>query len=222
MKFFYANALVWMSLLAVFSTLKAQAQEVGGGAVVVDPAISTSATAAVQKLGIEMMKGNFKYGIDHIYPRWKRRLAKRHGGMEKLDAALTQSAQQQIKMQMKVVGYRAGQPTAFFSVWKAKKINPKTGKPIIDAVGREVIVSHWLAVVPTVVRVKIPDPQRGGMLREIEESSYALAVSEKGSGNWHFLTGLKPTIQDLRSLFPSLPADEKALRLPPSKAREIK
>lgn len=211
-----------IALAGCIMTGVVQAQEVGGGAVAVDPMISNSAKTAVQKLGVEMMKGNFQYGIDHMYPRWKRRLAARQGGMEKLNAALAQSVQQQIKMQMKVVGYQVGQPTAFFSVWRAKKIDPNTGKPIIDATGRERVVSHWLAIVPTVVRVKIPDPQRGGMIREIEESSYAIAISEKGSYNWHFMTGMKPTIQDLRSLFPSLPADEKALHLPPSKAREIK
>ena len=212
----------WVTLCSSFTASQALGQEIGGGAVVVDPAISNAAKVAVQKLGIEMMKGNFQHGIDNMYPRWKRRLAKRAGSMAKLDAALAQSTQQQVKMQMKVVGYQASQPTAFFSVWKAKKVDPRTGKPVIDAVGREVIVSHWLAVVPTIVRVRVPDPQRGGLMREIEETGYALAVSEKGSSQWHFLTGLKPTIQDLRSLFPSLPADEKALHLPASKVREIK
>jgi len=197
-------------------------QEIGGGAVAVDPAIADSARAAVQKLGVELMKDNFQYGIDKMYPRWKRRLAKRQGGMDKLNAALAQAVQQQVRLRMKVVGYQAGQPTAFFSVWKAKKIDPRTGRPAIDATGREKIVSHWLAVVPTVVRVKIPDPQRGGLIREIEEKSYTMVDSEKGSNEWHFMTTMKPSIRDLRSLFPSLPADVKSLNLPPSGAREIK
>jgi len=220
--FFFTRALI-VAIAGCVSSASVNAQEIGGGVVAVDPAISDSAKAAVQKLGVEMMKGNFKYSIDRMYPRWKRRLAARQGGgMAKLDAALANTIQQQVKMQMKVVGYQVKDPTAFFSVWKAKKIDPNTGEPIIDATGREKIVSHWLAIVPTVVRVKIPDPQRGGMIRQIEESSYAIAISEKGSNDWHFMTGMKPSVQDLRSLFPSLPADEKALRLPPSKAREIK
>ncbi|MBK1829480.1 hypothetical protein JIN77_01985 [Verrucomicrobiaceae bacterium R5-34] len=219
---FFSTSLLTAATAVCVSIGSVHAQEVGQGAVAVDPLISNSARAAVQKLGIEMMKGNFQYSIDRMYPRWKRRLAVRNGGMVKLDAALAQSVQQQLNMQMKVVGYTVGHPTAFFSVWKAKKIDANTGKPVIDATGRERIVSHWLAVVPTVVRVKIPDPQRGNMIREIEESSYTIAISEKGSNDWHFMTGMKPSIQDLRSLFPSLPADEKALHLPPSKAREIK
>ncbi len=56
------------------------------GQVAVDHNVATSAQAAVQKLGLEMMKGNFKFGQDRIYPRWKRRLAKRVGSMEKLEA----------------------------------------------------------------------------------------------------------------------------------------
>ncbi|BDS05788.1 hypothetical protein NT6N_08280 [Oceaniferula spumae] len=218
---FFTPALI-STLVSISLTSSSPAQEIGGGAVAVDPMISDSARAAVQKLGVEMIKGNFQYSIDRIYPRWKRRLAMRNGGMEKLDAALAQSVQGQIKMQMKVVGYQVGQPTAFFSVWRAKKIDAATGKPVIDATGREVIVTHWLAVVPTVIRVKVPDPNMGGKIREIEESTYSLAISEKGSNDWYFMTGMKPTVQDLRSLFPSLPADEKALHLPPSKAREIK
>ena len=216
------NSLCCALALVFFSAPRVHAQEIGAGPVAVDPVIADSAQAAVQRLGLEMMKDNFQYGIDNMYPRWKRRLAKRMGGMDKLDAALAKSTQQQMKMRMKVVGYKAGRPTAFFSVWRAKKIDPNTGKPLIDATGRETIVSHWLAVVPTTVRVRIPDPQQGGKIREIEESSYTTVVSEKGSNKWHFMTTMKPTVQDLRSLFPSLPADEKALNLPPSKAREIK
>lgn len=221
-KHFAITVFSLVTLCSVSMSPQLQGQEVGEGAVIVDPAISASAKAAVQKLGLEMMKGNFQHGVNNMYPRWKRRLAKRLGSMAKLDAALARSTQQQVKMQMKVVGYQVGEPTSFFSVWKAKKIDSKTGKPFIDATGREQVISHWLAVVPTVVRVRVPDPQKGGVIREIEESGYVLAVSEKGSSQWHFLTAMKPSIQDLRSLFPSLPADEKALRLPPSKAREIK
>ena len=92
----------------------------------------------------------------------------------------------------------------------------------MDAAGREVIVEHWLAVVPTVTRVKIADKQKGGLIRTLEETSYTLAVSEKGKNDWHFMTGMKPTLQDLRSMFPSLPPEEKDLRLPVSSAKEIK
>jgi hypothetical protein len=196
-----------------------QAQE--PGLVVADPQVAASAQAAVQKMGIEMMKGNFNYGNERMYPRWKRRLAKRHGGMAKLEARLASAAQQQVKIGMMVTAFHASLPTRFFSVWRAKK-RDAAGNPVMDATGREVIVEHWLAVVPTVTRVKIADPQRGGKIRTLEESSYTMAVSEKGKNEWYFLTGMKPTIQDLRSLFPSLPPSEKDLGLPVSSAREIK
>jgi hypothetical protein len=190
--------------------------------VVVEQVVENSAQAAVQKLGLEMMKGNFKYGHERMYPRWKRRLATRHGGMEKLDAALKASAHQKINMSLAVTGYRADRPTAFFSVWKARKIDPRSGKPLIDATGREIVVEHWLAIVPTMTRVKVPDMQRGGKIRVLEEDGYAVAIAEKGTHDWYFMTGMKPTINDLRSLFPSLPPTAKELRLPESKVREIK
>ncbi|MFK7910585.1 MAG: hypothetical protein AB8F34_08280 [Akkermansiaceae bacterium] len=192
------------------------------GRVAVEPAVAVSAQAAVQKLGQEMMKGNFEYGQQRMYPRWKRRLAKRYGGMEKLEAALAGAAQQKIKMRLAVVAFQADRPTSFFSVWRTKKFNPLTNKPVKDAAGNFVIVEHWLAFVPTTTRVKIPDSNQGGKMVTAEEKSYTTVISEKGSNDWYFMTGLKPSIQDLRGLFPTLPPKKEELGLPPSSAREIK
>ncbi len=192
------------------------------GRVAVAPAVAVSAQVAVQKLGQEMMKGNFEYGQQRMYPRWKRRLAKRYGGMEKLNAALASAAQQKIKMRLSVVAFQAARPTSFFSVWRAKKIDPKTNLPMKDAAGNFIIVEHWLSFVPTTTRVKIPDPDQGGKMRVLEEQSYTTAISEKGTNDWYFMTGLTPTIQDLRGMFPTLPPKKDELGLPPSSAREIK
>ena len=209
-------------LYSLIALLLVCAPRVDAQRVVVDPAIADSAQAAVQRLGLERMKGNFRYGQDRMYPRWKRRLAKRLGGMDKIEQQFVAGEQQRIKMGLVVTDYRAGAPRAFFDVWRAKKLDARTGKPIADASGHEIIVEHWLAVVPTVTRVKLPDRQQGGKIREIEEQSYTIAICEKGSNDWYFLTGMKPTVQDLRSLFPSLPLDEKELGLPIPSAREIK
>ena len=94
--------------------------------------------------------------------------------------------------------------------------------PVEDALGKVIIVEHWLAVVPTTTRVRVPDAKLVGKNYVLEEQSYTIAISEKGSNIWSFLTGMKPTIQELRSLFPSLPRGEKELGLPKSSAREIK
>lgn len=190
--------------------------------VAVSDTVAKSAQLAVQRFGLEMMKGNFSYGHERMYPRWKRRLAARYGGVDKLNKQLQVAANQKVNLKFTVSAFHASLPTSFFNVWRAKKIDDLTGLPIKDSQGREVITENWLAIVPTVTRVKIPDPDKGGMVRELEETGYTIAVSEKGSNNWYFLTGLKPTVQDLRSLFPSLPPNETELGLPASSAREIK
>lgn len=205
-----------------FSSVWAQSGEQAQGLVSVDDQVVTTAQAAVQKMGMEMMKGNFSYSHQRMYLRWKMRLAKRHGGVEKLDLALAKGVQQQTKMGISVTAFQAHRPTSFFSVWRAKKRDPKTREIIKDATGREVIVEHWLAVVPTVTRVRIPDKKIAGKSYVLEEQSYTLAISEKGQNDWYLMTGMKPTIQDLRSMFPTLPPEEKDLMLPPSSAREIK
>lgn len=213
MKFPYYLTLLFLTVSIV---------RVGAERVIPDPLIAASAKDAVEKLGLEMMKGNFKYGHERMYPRWKRRLALRAGGMEKLEAQLTSAQQQRIRIGLVVTAYRVGEPTAFFDVWRAKKLHPVTGEPVRDDTGREVVTSHWLAIVPVTMQVKVPDRQLGGKIRTLEEDTCTIAVCEKGTDDWYFLTGLKPTVQDLRSLFPTLPSDEKRLGLPVSSAREIK
>lgn len=208
--------------LTIFSVMVMSLARVDAQRVAIDPAIADQAQAAVQKMGTELMRGNFKYSQERMYPRWKRRLAKRIGSMERLEQQLASGDQQRVKMGLIVTSYHADKPTAFFDVWRAKKVDPDSGKLILDDDGREIVVSHWLAVVPTTTQVKVPDPQQGGRMRTLEEKSYAIAVAEQGSNDWYFLTGMKPTIQDLRSMFPSLPLDRNELGLPESSAREIK
>lgn len=211
------SSVLHIMLAMLICTLQVNAQRV-----VVDPTIAGDARSAVQRLGFELMKGNFKYSHERMYPRWKRRLATRVGGMRELEQKLALGERQRIKLGVAVTDYKAHKPTAFFDVWRAKKVDPLTGETVLDSYGKATVVSHWLAVVPTVTTVKIPDPQQGGKVRTLEEESYTIAISEKGSNEWYFLTGMKPTISDLRSLFPSLPSDEDELGLPESIARELK
>ena len=192
------------------------------GQVAVEQQVAASAQMAVQNLGNELMQGNFSYGYERIYPRWKRRLAKRYGGADKLDSQIQKGNAQKRDLKVIVSSYKAQQPTSFFSVWRSKKIDNNTGKPIINHLGQNMVVEHWLAIVPTITRIKIPVADVPGSIREIEEKSYTIAISEKGSHDWHFMTGLRPTVQDLRSLFPTLPATENELGLPVSAVREIK
>ena len=201
-------------LLSLCSALHAQ--------VAVDRQTELTAQQAVQTLGNELMKGNFDYSYEKIYPRWKRRLVKRYGGEKAFNAQLEKANQQKENARFVISSYKALQPAAFFSVWRAKKIDDRTGKPIQNHLGQEVIVEHWLAIVPTVTSIKIPISDMPGKVREVEESSYTVAVSEKGTNDWRFMTGLRPSVKELRSMFPTLPSTEKELGIPAASIREIK
>ena len=210
---------LWLAVVMAGLSSGVSAQE--PGLVVVDPTVARSAQAAVQKMGVEMMKGNYQYANTRMYPRWKRRLAKRYGGVDKLERGLAKAGQQKVDLGLMVTAYNAELPTSFFSVWRAKK-RDVSGALVKDATGRDVVVEHWLAVVPTLTRVKVADPSLGGKIRTLEEHGYTVAISEKGTNDWYFLTGMSPNIQDLRGMFPTLPPNEKDLNLPVSSVKEIK
>lgn len=198
MRYFLLYSLIFASLSPLF------------GQQAPPPEVALEAQHAVDALGKAMLAGDFSYGQKRIYPRWKRRLAIKVGGIDKLESHLAQARAKQ--KDFILLSFKTALPTRFFSVW------PTAQK---DSLGKQALVSHWLVIVPTTTRLRIADPQRGGQFRELEEKGYILTISQKGSHQWFFLTGLRPSAFELRSLFPSLPINPNAWGLPPTSLREI-
>ena len=80
------------------------------------------------------------------------------------------------------------------------------------------ISSKWLVLVPTVTKFRAQlkgDP----VAVNIESTGFQVAICEKGKDDWTFIDGSGVTVNDLRSLFITLPQD---LELHPLEKRQIR
>lgn len=166
----------------------------------VPPDVLRAAAAATQRLGDEVVKGNFSYTIQKMHPRWKKRAAMRSGGMENLVEKLAQLPREMAKHGISMMSFKADPPKSAFEV---------------DAFG------EWVVFVPTRSVLRVIDTE-SATVRRLEKSGFQVAVLKKGEGDWFFIDGTALTIADLRSLFPNLPADRGRLGLPPVGTRELK
>jgi hypothetical protein len=175
------------------------------------PEVVASAVAAVRDLGEQVVLGRFHVAVDRMNPMWKERAARRAGGMEKLMEQLDGVARQMIQQGVSIIASAPkGQPRAF-------EVSPGRKKTVVD--GREVeemIYTRWLILVPTVTtyRIMVEGEPRPVV---IESTGFQVAVSEKEPLVWSFIDGASITVNELRSLFLTLPKD---LELPPIERRE--
>jgi hypothetical protein len=176
------------------------------------PGVATSALAAVRELGDQVVRGNHRYAIDRMFPRWKKRMAKRLGGMKQLEKQLERVNEQ---MRLKGIHFMSSKPAGaarVFEVWPGKKTEVVDGKEV------EVMTkTKWLLLIPTVTKFRIIDDV--GKYRYIESRGFQIAISDKGKNDWYFMDGVGVTVRELRSLFPSFPGNVK---LPPIKRSEVK
>jgi len=78
--------------------------------------------------------------------------------------------------------------------------------------------TKWLVLGPTVTRFRAMiegDP----VAVNIESTGFQVAISDKGSDEWTFIDGSAVSVNDLRSLFITLPKD---LELPPLEKKQIR
>jgi hypothetical protein len=175
--------------------------------------IINSAVAAVGSLGKEVVLGKYQVAIDKMYPQWKERTAKKMGGKEKLEKQLEDVAKEMLKRGISITDFKPlGKPNAF-EVYPGKAIQ------IIDGKETEVMrYTKWLVLVPTVTRVRMlieGDP----IPINYESRGFQVAISDKGSNEWFFIDGSAVTVNELRSLFITLPEN---LELPVLEKKQIK
>ncbi len=179
------------------------------------PEVVASASAAVAKLGDEVVLGRYKIAIDRMNPLWKERTAKRLGGeeklgMERLEKQLEGVAQQMVQQGISMISFKPqGQPRSY-EVGAGKKVEKLNGQDV-----ESLVFNQWLVMIPTVTKFRITRQNEKTVV--IESTGFQVAISDKGKNDWTFIDGSGLSVNDLRSLFFNLPAD---MQLPPVGKRE--
>lgn len=165
--------------------------------------VASAAVAAVKAMGDQVVLGRHQVAIDRMYPQWKESVAKREGGMEKLEEKLAGIVKQMNEQGVQLLAFRPeGVPTAY-------EVGP--GKEVVEEGGKKVekmIFKKWLLLIPTVTQYRITKPAQAGELPKflvITSRGFQVAISDKDKNDWTFIDGAGVTVPELRRLFITLP-----------------
>lgn len=172
--------------------------------------VVNAAITAVNDLGKQVVLGKYKTAMDRMYPQWKERLAKDAGGDAELAKKFEGITAQMIKNGTSMVSFRSYGFPKVFEVFPGKKVETVDGKQV-----ETLINTKWLLFIPTETRYRV---MLQGDSMVIESKSYQVAIADKDKLVWTFIDGADLTVQQLRSMFISLPKD---LELPEIKRREV-
>lgn len=173
--------------------------------------VVAAASAAVADLGNEVVLGRYQVAVERMNPQWKENAANRMGGMKDLEKQLAGVARQMVQQGISIISFKPqGQPRSF-EVSPGKKVDKVNGGDV-----ESLIFTKWLVMIPTVTKFRII---REGQPKPvfIESIGFQVAISDKGKNNWTFIDGSGLTVNDLRSIFITLPQD---LKFPPLEKRE--
>ncbi len=173
--------------------------------------VVAAASAAVADLGNEVVLGRYQVAVERMNPQWKENAANRMGGMKDLEKQLAGVARQMVQQGISIISFKPqGQPRSF-EVSPGKKVDKVNGGDV-----ESLIFTKWLVMIPTVTKFRII---REGQPKPvfIESIGFQVAISDKGKNNWTFIDGSGLTVNDLRSIFVTLPKD---LKFPPLEKRE--
>ncbi|MEO7101033.1 MAG: hypothetical protein ABI162_16875 [Luteolibacter sp.] len=180
-------------------------------AIAAPPEVVASASAAVAKLGDEVVLGRYQVAVDRMNPMWKERTAKRMGGMDALEKQLAGVASQMVQQGISMISFKPqGQPRSF-EVSPGKKVEKVNGQDV-----ESLIFTKWMVLVPTATKFRIMRPGETKPL-VIDSIGFQVAICDKGKNDWTFIDGSGVSVNDLRSLFVTLPQD---LVLPPLEKHE--
>ncbi len=177
------------------------------------PEVVASAVAAVRQLGEQVVLGRYHYAIERMNPMWKDRAARRAGGMAALEKQLNETTREMVRQGISIISSQPEGPPRVLEVSPSTRINQVGGESI-----EEVIYSRWMIFVPIVTTYRIIMEGEPRPLL-VESTGFQVAISEKDPLDWTFIDGSSVSINELRSLFISIPAD---FELPPVGNREAR
>ncbi len=168
----------------------------------------------MEKLGLDVTRGNYQAAIDRMNPQWKERLAKQTpGGAEALQKQIEGATKRMAQEGVSIISSVPQGTLRSFEVGPGKRVEKVAGEPDVEVL----IFTKWLVLVPTVTKYRL-------ILKEdnkpvfIEKTGFQVAVSDKGKNNWTFIDGSGLTTNALRRLYVTLPVD---LELPPISERQV-
>lgn len=175
------------------------------------PEVVNSAVAAVSNLGDEVVLGRYAVAIERMNPTWKERTAKRVGGMAELEKQLSGISKQMVQQGISMISFKPQGQTTSHQVGPGKKSEVVNGETV-----ETLIFNKWLVIIPTVTKFRII---RQGETKPIviESVGFQVAISDKEKLDWTFIDGSGLTVNDLRTLFVTLPQD---LQFPALEKRE--
>jgi hypothetical protein len=169
----------------------------------VSPDVAGSAVAAVTALGQQVLVGNYAVAAEKMYPQWKERMALRVGGQAALEKQLAGVGQQ---MQKNGITLKSFKPIGKPSIYE---VGPGTKREVVNGQVVETLTySKWLVLVPTQVEYRVLKPADKNSPAKpytLISKGFQVAVSDKGKNNWTFIDGNELSINDLRSIFITLP-----------------
>jgi hypothetical protein len=163
--------------------------------------VVNSAITAVNDMGRQMVLGKLKTSLERMYPQWKDRLIQRVGGEKALDEEYDQVRAEMMKQGTSIISFKTYGFPRVHEVYPGKKVEVIDGKEV-----ETLINTKWLLLVPTEVRYRVVQNQE---VIVIESKGFQVAIADKDKLQWSFIDGGGMTVQDLRSLFISLPQDMK-------------
>lgn len=163
--------------------------------------VLAEAVKEVQLVGDQTLKGDFMGVVSKLYPRFRHRSAKKLGGNEEMAATMEKMINELAASGITITKFVAEPAIHGFDIPEFRE---------------------WLVFVPTTRLVRRIDPETG-LVERMEIKDYQVAIRKKDEGStWSFLNGSTLEVQELRALFPTLPADIEEYAVPKKGAHRLK
>jgi hypothetical protein len=172
--------------------------------------VVNSAITAVNDLGRQVVLGKMKTSLERMYPQWKDRLSRRMGGDAALEKQFDDALAEMMKQGTSMVSFKSYGFPRVYEVFPGKKVEIVDGKEVETLTNKK-----WMLLIPTEVRYRVMQKQE---VIIIESKGFQVAIADKDKLHWTFIDGAGLTVQDLRSLFISLPKD---MELPQIQRRTV-